>query len=213
MYTPKHFEEPRLDILQAHMREHPLATLVTFGPAGLEANHIPLLLEAGEDGSLGRLSGHVSRANPMWKNVDTTVEALAVFAGPDAYVSPSWYATRRETGQAVPTWNYVVAHAYGALRLIEDRDWLARHVEALTRAHEGGRAEAWSLDEAPPEYAARLMAGIVGIEIPISRIEGKWKVSQNQPAANRAGVVQGLEAAGGDAAMAVARLVRERGPA
>lgn len=212
MYTPKHFEEPRVDVLHELMRRHSLATLVTMGGNGLEANHIPLFLSPG-GGALGTLRGHVSRANPMWRNADPGVEALAVFAGPDAYVSPSWYATRRETGQAVPTWNYVVAHAYGPLRVIEDPDWLRAHVEELTRAHEDGRPDGWSVKEAPADYTARLMAGIVGIEMTLSRIEGKWKVSQNQPPQNRAGVIRGLEASGSEAAAAIAKLVRERGPA
>lgn len=212
MYTPKHFEEPRVDVLHELMRRHSLATLVTMGRNGLEANHIPLFLSP-DPAPLGALRGHVSRSNPMWKNVDTGIEALAVFAGPDAYISPSWYATKRETGQAVPTWNYVVAHASGPLRVIEDPEWLRAHVEELTRAHEESRPEPWRIGDAPPDYIARLMAGIVGIEMTLSRIEGKWKVSQNQPPQNRAGVIEGLETSGGEAAAAIARLVRERGPA
>jgi|JI10StandDraft_1071094.scaffolds.fasta_scaffold195488_3 transcriptional regulator len=212
MHTPKHFEEPRVDVLHELMRRHSLATLVTMGGNGLEANHIPLFLST-DAGSLGTLRGHVSRANPVWKTVDTSIEALAVFAGPDAYISPSWYATKRETGQAVPTWNYVVAHAWGPLRVIEDPAWLRAHVEELTRAHEEGRPEPWRVTDAPPDYVSRLMAGIVGVEMTLSRIEGKWKVSQNQPPQNRAGVIEGLEASGGEAAAAIAELVRERGPA
>lgn len=211
MYTPRHFEESRVEVLHELMRRHPLATLVVMGTAGLEANHLPLVLSP-DPGPLGTLRGHVSRSNPVWKNVDRSVEAVAVFSGPDAYVSPSWYATKRETGQAVPTWNYVVAHAHGSLRVIEDADWLRAHVEELTRAQEGGRKDPWRVADAPADYIARQLAGIVGIEMTLRRIEGKWKVSQNQPPANRAGVVEGLEASGTDAASAIATLVRERGP-
>jgi len=211
MHTPRHFEEPRVDVLHELMRQHPLATLVVMGSAGLEANHLPLFLSP-DPGPLGTLRGHVSRSNTVWKNLDTSVEAVAVFSGPDAYVSPSWYATKRETGQAVPTWNYVVAHAHGSLRVIEDAAWLRSHVEELTRAQENGRDDPWRVKDAPADYIARQLAGIVGLEMTLGRIEGKWKVSQNQTPANRAGVIEGLEASGTDAASAIARLVRERGP-
>lgn len=211
MYTPRHFEESRVEVLHELMRRHPLATLVVMGRAGLEANHLPLFLSP-DPGPLGSLRGHVARSNPVWKNVDGSLEAVAVFSGPDAYVSPSWYATKRETGHAVPTWNYVVAHAHGSLRVVEDAAWLRAHVEELTRAHEEGRKDPWRVTDAPADFIARQLAGIVGIEITLNRIEGKWKVSQNQPPANRAGVVERLEASGTDAASAIARLVRERGP-
>ncbi|MEO8500359.1 MAG: FMN-binding negative transcriptional regulator [Vicinamibacteria bacterium] len=210
MYTPKHFEEPRIEILHELMRNRSLATLIAVGSRGLVANHLPLYLDRAS-APLGVLRGHVSRSNPVWKDFDPTVEALAVFSGPDAYITPSWYATKRETGQAVPTWNYVVAHAYGPMRAIEDPAWLRAHVEELTRHNEEGRAEPWKVEDAPPEYIARLLAGIVGLEIKLSRIEGKWKVSQNQPEANRHGVIAGLEASGDAEAIAVAALVRERG--
>lgn len=212
MYTPKHFEEPRVEVLHALMRARPLSTLVTLGSCGLSANHLPLLLNE-EPPPLGTLRGHVSRSNSMWKELKPGVEALAVFSGPDAYITPSWYATKNETGQVVPTWNYVVAHAYGSLRIIDDPRWLRAHVEELTHQQESRFAEPWRVTDAPAENIARELRGIVGIEMAISRIEGKWKVSQNHPEANRAGVIQGLEGTSDAEAMAIARLVRERGRA
>ncbi len=210
MHTPKHFEEPRIEVLHELIRKQSLATLVVMGSSGLNANHIPLYL-SGEPGPLGTLRGHVSRSNPVWKDFDAAIEALAIFSGPEAYITPNWYATRRETGQAVPTWNYVVVHAQGPLRVIEDPAWLRAHVEELTRHKESGFPEPWTMADAPSDYIARLLAGIVGLEMPVTRIEGKWKVSQNQPEANRRGVVAGLEASGDPHAPAMAALVRERG--
>jgi transcriptional regulator len=212
LYTPKHFDEPRTEVLHDLMRERSLATLITLGSTGLSANHIPLFLSA-EPAPLGTLRGHVSRSNSVWKDFDPKVEALAVFSGPDAYVTPSWYPTKQDTGQVVPTWNYVVAHAYGTLRVIDDPTWVRANVEELTRHKESGRAEPWNVADAPAEYIARLLGGIVGIEIVLSRIEGKWKVSQNQPPANQAGVIEGLAETGDAEAMAMARLVKERGRA
>ncbi len=210
MHTPKHFEEPRIEVLHDLIRKQSLATLVVMGSSGLNANHIPLYL-SGEPGPLGTLRGHVSRSNPVWKDFDAAIEALAIFSGPEAYITPNWYATRRETGQAVPTWNYVVAHAHGPLRVIEDPTWLRAHVEELTRHKESGFPEPWTMADAPSDYIARLLAGIVGLEMTVTRIEGKWKVSQNQPESNRRGVVAGLEASGDPHARAMAALVRERG--
>jgi transcriptional regulator len=210
MHTPKHFEEPRIEVLHDLISRQSLATLIVIGSKGLNANHIPMHLSRTQ-GPFGTLRGHVSRSNPVWKEVDLSVEALAIFSGPDAYITPNWYATRRETGQAVPTWNYVVAHAYGPMRVIEDPAWLRSHVEELTRHKESGFPEPWTMADAPADYIARLLGGIVGLEIEVSRIEGKWKVSQNQPESNRKGVVAGLQASGDAQALAVAALVRERG--
>ena len=210
MHTPKHFEEPRLEILHDLIRKQSLATLVVMGSKGLNANHLPLYLSEAR-GPLGTLRGHVSRSNLVWKDVDLAVEALAIFSGPDAYITPNWYATKRETGEAVPTWNYVVVHAYGLLRVIEDPAWLRSHLEELTHHKESGYPEPWTLADAPADYIARMLGGTVGLEIEVSRIEGKWKVSQNQPESNRKGVIAGLEASDEEQALAVAALVRERG--
>jgi transcriptional regulator len=210
MHTPKHFEEPRIEVLRDLIRKQSLSTLVIMGSKGLNANHIPLYLSEAR-GPMGTLRGHVSRSNPVWKDVDLSVEALAIFSGPDAYITPNWYATKRDTGQAVPTWNYVVAHAHGPLRVVEDPAWLRSHLEGLTGHKESGFPEPWTMADAPADSIARLLGGIVGLEIEVSRIEGKWKVSQNQPESNRKGVIAGLEARGEAQALAVAALVRERG--
>lgn len=203
MYIPRHFDEPRLDVLHQLIRAQPLATLVTFSATGLNANHIPLHLSA-ETSSLGTLRGHVARSNPVWSDYAKDVEVLAVFQGPDAYITPSWYPTKAETGKAVPTWNYAVAHAYGALRIIDDAAWLRTHLEALTAHNEAAFPEQWRLSDAPHDYTEKLIAAVVGIEIQISRLNGKWKLSQNQPPQNRAGVIQGLNNKG---ELEMARLV------
>jgi transcriptional regulator len=194
MYLPRHFEETRPEILHALMRACPLATLVTHSPDGLEANHIPLHLDA-DAGAHGILRGHVARANPLWK-LAAGAEALAIFHGAEGYISPSWYPTKQEHGKAVPTWNYVVVHARGPLRTIEDADWLRAQIDALTRDHEAGFAHPWSVADAPADYIDSMVSAIVGIEIEITRLEGKWKASQNQPPANRQGAAAGLTARG-----------------
>lgn len=202
MYIPKHFEETRPGTLHALMQAQPLATLVVHGPQGLDANHIPLHLSA-DAGEHGTLRGHISRANPL-AALDGA-EVLAVFHGPDAYVTPSWYPTKAESGKAVPTWNYAVVHAHGRLRIVEDAGWLRSHLETLTDSQEAGLPTPWQVADAPADYIAKMAAAIVGIEIEITRLAGKWKVSQNQPDANRAGVVAGLQTLphGGDMAQLV----------
>ena len=192
MYIPKAFEAPDTDVMHALMRAHPLGALVTLSPSGLEANHIPLQLLA-DVGPHGTLRGHVARANPLLRDLQL-LDALVIFQGPQAYVSPGWYPTKQVTGKAVPTWNYMVVHVHGPLRIVEDADWLRAQLAALTATHEAGQAQPWSMDEAPPDYIDTLMKAIVGIEIPIARLEGKWKLSQNQPVQNREGVIAGMKA-------------------
>ena len=206
MYIPKHFDEPQVAVLHALMRAHPLATLVTLSSDGLNANHIPLLL-SDQPAPRGTLRGHVARANALWRDVLQGSEVLAVFQGPDAYISPSWYPTKLEHGKAVPTWNYAVAHAYGRLRVVDDVAWLRTHLEALTSVHEAALPEPWHVSDAPGDYIDKMMAAVVGIEINITRLLGKWKVSQNQPAQNQAGVVAGLRARGDTQSLAMAELV------
>lgn len=191
MYCPAHFAESRPEELHALMREHPLATLVTMGDHGLNADQIPLLLDTAADGT-PVLRGHVARANPMWQTLHPEIEALAVFRGPEAYITPSWYPTKREHGKAVPTWNYAVVHARGPLRIIHDADWLRRQVDALTQMQESTFAEPWAVSDAPADYVEKLLAGIVGIELTVTALKGKWKASQNQPEGNRSGVIAGL---------------------
>lgn len=205
MYIPRHFAQPEIAALHALMRAHPLATLVTLGPDGPDANHVPLHLST-DHGAHGLLAGHLPRANPAWREHAAGCDVLAVFHGPEAYITPSWYATKQATGEVVPTWNYATVHARGRLRVIDDGQWLRAHLEQLTRAQEARFAQPWSVDDAPDEYTERLMRGLVGIEIAITRLEGKWKVSQNRPAEDRAGVVVGLRGLGGGA-LAMAELV------
>ena len=202
MYLPAHFAEDRIEVLQALMREHPFATLVSMAGDSLVADHLPLQLSA--DGT--HLLGHVARANPLWKTA-TMQEVLVIFQGPQAYVSPSWYPGKHEHGKAVPTWNYVVVHARGQLTTIEDPQGLRALLDDLVDRHEGEFAEPWQISDAPPDYIEKMLSAIVGIEIGIASLAGKWKASQNQPEANRAGVVSGLGARGTDNANGMAALV------
>lgn len=207
MYVPSHFEESRAHVLHHLVREHPLAVLVAHTPDGLDANHVPLELDP-EPAPHGTLRGHVARANPLWQlAVAAPLEALAIFRGPDRYITPAWYATKRETGKVVPTWNYAVVHAHGTLRAIDDPAWLRGLVERLTACHEAGRPDPWQVTDAPDDYIAARIRGIVGIELSITRLVGKWKVSQNKSEADRAGVASGLGAQGDPEAAAMAELV------
>ncbi|HUD24777.1 MAG TPA: FMN-binding negative transcriptional regulator [Burkholderiaceae bacterium] len=208
MYVPQHFQETRVEVLHELIRAHPLATVVTLAAGGINANHIPLLLALAPDGS-GTLRGHVARANPMWSDRVEQVEALAIFQGPHAYVSPSWYPAKREHGKVVPTWNYVVVHAHGPLRVIDDPAWLRGQLESLVARHEALSASPWSISDAPDEFITRMIESIVGFEITVSRLVGKWKVSQNQTGANRAGAVAGLIERGGADDLQVAALIEE----
>jgi transcriptional regulator len=203
MYLPKHFAETDVSVMHELMRVHPLATLVTQGPDGLDANHIPLHLDASA-GPNGTLRGHIARANPLAANPTVNRKILAIFKGPDCYISPSGYATKAEHGKVVPTWNYAAVHAHGELRLIDDRDWLLTQLDALTAEHEAGLPQPWSIDDAPADYIGKMLGAVVGIEIPIDRLVGKWKVSQNQPPANQASLIAAL----GDDPMAA--LIREQ---
>ncbi|MBI5107226.1 MAG: FMN-binding negative transcriptional regulator [Rhodocyclales bacterium] len=202
MYRPAHFAEDRVEVLQALLREHPFATLVSQAGGELVADHLPLQLSP--DGR--RLLGHVARANPLWR-MAAAQEVLVIFQGPQAYVSPSWYPSKREHGKAVPTWNYVVVHARGRLTAIEDPRDLRALLDDLVNRHEGELAEPWQVSDAPPEFIEKMLSAIVGIEIGITALAGKWKTSQNQPAANRAGVVAGLGARGTDNANGMAALI------
>ena len=211
MYQPPHHREERIEVQHALIRSHPLGTLVTFGAGRLAANAIPFILDTSQ-GHFGTLQAHLARANPQWRDFDPAVEALVVFQGVETYITPSWYATKRETGKVVPTWNYVVVQARGPMRVIEDRDWLRGQIALLTALKEAGRPSPWAVTDAPGEFVEGQLKGIVGIEIPIASIEGKWKVSQNRPEADRRGVVDGLRELGGPADLSMAELVAERGP-
>ena len=209
MYQPPHFREDRLEVQHDLIRAHPFGLLITAGPGGLAANPIPFVIDR-EASEHGTLKGHLARANPQWRDLGGVEECLIVFQGPHAYVSPSWYPTKQETGKVVPTWNYVTVHAWGRPRAVEDAGWLRAQVEALTDLREGVRTEPWQVNDAPEPFVAAQLKGIVGVEVPISRIEGKWKVSQNRPPVDRAGVVRGLRQQD-DASHVMADLVAERG--
>jgi transcriptional regulator len=209
MYTPSHFAETRTEVLHEALRAARLFTLVTRDGDGLDASHLPMLLDAPE-GRPARLVGHLARPNPQWKTAVEGAPALAIAVGPDAYVSPTWYPSKREAGRAVPTWNYVALHVHGPVRFFHDRDRLLEVVERLTERHEGGRAHPWRVSDAPPDFLEVMLKGIVGVELEITRIEGKWKASQNRSEPDRRGVVEGLRA-NGEAAMAGVVEVRLRG--
>ena len=198
MYLPKHFAEDDVARMHALMRAHPLATLISHGPDGLNANHIPLLLAD------GKLQGHVARANPLWKVGNVAGEVLVIFHGHESYISPSGYATKAEHGKVVPTWNYVAVHAYGDLRVIDDPDWIFGQISALTAANEAALAQPWAVTDAPADYIEKMLGAIVGIEITITSLLGKWKVSQNQPPANQASLTKAL------AGTPMAELIRQQ---
>jgi transcriptional regulator len=195
VYLPKHFEQHDRGTVVALMRERPLATLIVATPAGPTADLIPLEFHP-DEGEHGTLRGHVARANPLWRQVGA--QALAVFTGPDAYVSPGWYPSKREHGKVVPTWNYTMVQARGTLRAVEDAPWLRALVGRLTEHHEAQQVQPWSVSDAPDDYVQQMLKAIVGIEIVLTSLIGKWKVSQNRSAADREGVATGMP----DAAMA-----------
>ena len=186
MYLPRSFQETREHALQALIRAYPFATVITTGATGLAANHLPLELVD------GRLHGHVACGNELAKADGT--EVLVIFRGPDAYISPNWYPSKRETGREVPTWNYAVIHVHGRLRVVEDKTWLRALLERLTDRHEAGQASPWRVDDAPADHIEKMLGAISGLDIAIERIEAKFKLSQNHPDRNRAGVVDGLRA-------------------
>ncbi len=206
MYCPNHFRQPDTAAIHELIRACPLATLITVTADGLNADHIPLMLESPANGT-AVLRGHVARANPMWKKLNSDFEALAVFHGPEAYISPNWYPTKQEHGKAVPTWNYVTAHVRGPLQLFESPEWLREQVSALTLKQESPFADPWAVTDAPTEYIDQMLRAIVGIELTIRSIEGKWKTSQNQPETNQRGAVQGLRDLGTADAAAMAALI------
>jgi transcriptional regulator len=194
-----------------YMEAHPLATLVTSSGEGLIATHLPLLVDRTR-GAYGTLAGHIARANPQQRQAREGDEALVIFSGDDAYITPSFYPSKAREGKVVPTWNYIAVHAYGALHYVTDPVALRRHLEALTSRHEAPRDQPWSVNDAPASYIERQMGAIVGVEIEITRLEGKWKMSQNRAAEDIDGVVAGLGASSDPRERAVAEVVRERRP-
>ena len=206
MYIPSAFRETDIAAMHAVIDDARLANLVTQSADGLIATPLPLILDRSE-GPHGTLYGHVARANPQWQ-ATTVGEALVIFMGPDAYVTPSWYATKRETGKVVPTWNYVAVHAYGLPEFFTDSDRLLALVTRLTKRHEGSRAAPWAVSDAPAQYVQSQLRGIAGFRLPIARLEGKRKMSQNRSAEDRAGVIDGLAASQNSSDRVVAELVQ-----
>jgi len=208
MYLPAHFQETRGEVLAAMMRAHPFATLVTVAADGLTANHLPLEYDP-RPAPFGTLRGHVARANPVWRETSDGSTALAIFQGPHAYISPNWYPSKLEEGKAVPTWNYAVVQAHGTLKFFEDRQQLRALVEQLTGRHEAARPDPWQVSDAPEDYLEQMLKAIVGVEMPVTRLVGKWKISQNRAAADRAGVIDGLKSESGPYANDMANLIKE----
>jgi len=209
MYVPSHFAESRVDVLHDLIRTYPFGALVVLASDGLDANHIPFEIDP-QPAPFGTLRGHVARANPVWRDFSSQVDALVMFQGAHAYISPAWYATKKEHGKVVPTWNYAVVHAHGTLRVIDDRNWLRQFVGKLTDRHEATRSDPWKVTDAPADFIDTMVAAIIGIEIPIAKLTGKWKVSQNRPEKDRAGVIEGLVHLPSDLATSMAQLVREK---
>ncbi len=207
MYLPKINEETRLDVLHDLIRAHPLGTWVSAEETELNVNHIPFVLD-GSRGEFGTLLGHVARANPIWKASPSARASVIVFRGPQAYITPSWYPSKHQHGKAVPTWNYAVVTAQGYPQFIDDREWLYEHLAQLTDTHEASQALPWKIGDAPEEFTDKLVAAVVGVEIPVRRIEGKWKTNQNRPEPDKLGVVAGLLGKGDDESVAMASLVR-----
>lgn len=213
MYIPRSYAEDDRPTLLAFIEEHPFAAIVTGSSTdGLVATHIPLVLDRSA-GPMGTLVGHFARANPHARSLmDGPLAALVIFTGPDAYITPEWYRTKEETGRVVPTWNYVAVHAYGNLRANDDAQFLRAHLETLTGRHEADRTRPWQVSDAPADYIAQQMKAIVGVQLQIDRLEGKWKMSQNRSDADIAGVIRGLSASTVPEDQAVAAIVSERRP-
>ena len=211
MYEPPLHRQDDLTAQHELIRRHPLGLLVTHGPQGLLANAMPFLIDPAV-GEFGRLSAHMARANGQWRDLKDGAEALVVFQGSEHYISPSWYATKRETGKVVPTWNYVIVQARGVPRVIDDADWLRAQITALTQTQESPRPAPWAVSDAPEDFVAAQVRQIVGLEIEITDIRGKWKASQNRNVADRAGVLAGLQGDGDPEALAMAAIVERSAP-
>jgi transcriptional regulator len=208
MYVPQMFEENRVEILHDLIRKNPFGTLVTLNEDGWSADHVPFLVEPAPE-PYGVLHAHVARANPVWRNLSSKPDVLAIFQGPQAYVSPSWYVTKQETGMVVPTWNYAIVHAHGTLEAIDDPAWLRAFLHKLTNTHEAANAKPWSIADAPQHYIETQLRAIVGVKLTIKRLVGKWKMSQNRPAQDRLSVIQKFSAQGRDSSSAMAETMQK----
>jgi transcriptional regulator len=211
MYLPAHFDESRPEVLQRLIADYPLGTLVTIGPEGLDANHLPFEFDAAA-GAHGTLRAHVARANPVWREVAGRAETLVIFQGPSAYISPSWYPSKHETHRQVPTYNYMVVHAHGRIAVRDDEAFVRGLVARLSRRMEAGEPVPWKMGDAPADYLSQMLANIVGLEIEVTRLVGKWKLSQNKDARDRRGAVEALREHGGEARGAVADAMLDAPP-
>ena len=211
MYRPDHFRVDDIAEMHALMRARPLAALVSASASGLYATHLPTVLK--NEGEFGAIECHLARANPHWKDLAEGGEALMIFQGPEAYITPNWYATKAETGKAVPTWNYVAVHAYGRPQVMQDKDWLRRHVGDLTTQQEAYEPHPWKVADAPESYIEVMLRGIVGFRFDIARLEGKWKMNQNRELRDRIGTAAGLERRGEGEDAEVAAVMRLQMPA
>ncbi|MCE2570870.1 FMN-binding negative transcriptional regulator [Motilimonas eburnea] len=192
MFIPKAFRQENIQACLALMQAYPFATLVAQSDEGIEVYHLPMVLKP--NGESGLLQGHIAKANPLWQKVASGTQVQVIFNGPNCYISPNHYPTKAEDGRAVPTWNYAVVHVQGKINFTRDPDWIMTCIQDLTSIHEADSATPWTFDEAPPGYIERMLPAIVGIEIEITGIQGKWKLSQNQPRVNQQGVINGLNA-------------------
>ena len=208
MYLQPPFEELRTEVLHRYMRAHPLATFIVTVSGEIVVNHMPLQLDSSA-GEYGALRGHIPRDNPIREALEASVTAVAVFQGANTYITPSWYPSKHADGKAVPTWNYAVVHAHGRPRLIDNAEWLLGHLEQLTDEHESRQALPWKVSDAPKEYTERMIRRLVGLEMPITKLVGKWKVSQNRPKGDRLGVAAGLASQGDAHSAAMAELVMQ----
>ncbi|MEM7059375.1 MAG: FMN-binding negative transcriptional regulator [Pseudomonadota bacterium] len=208
MFQPPVFREDRVEVMHDLMVRHPFAMLVSAAAGALSADHVPLVLRT--DGSeFGMLQGHLSIGNPLYRKAEGEIEVLAAFQGPQTYITPSWYPSKQQHGKVVPTWNYAVVHAHGKLRFQNDPDWLMTHLAELTGRHEAERSEPWAVTDAPQDFMAGQLKGLIGFEIEIRSLDGKWKVSQNRQAQDREGVVVGLQGETDIQAQHMSDLVRE----
>jgi len=209
MFTPPVFLEERLPVVHDLMHQARLVSLVTMGENGLEASQVPIVFDQSV-GEFGTIHGHLSRGNAQWRTADTKVPALIMFSGPDAYISPSWYATKAQTEKVVPTWNYQAIHAYGTIEFFEDPDRLLDLVTRLTTKHEGARTDPWAVSDAPADFIAAQLKGIMGFTLPITRLDGKSKMSQNKSDEDRQGVIRGLNEDGTEQEAIVAQVMSDK---
>ena len=206
MHIPNKFKQTDMAQLKNLMKEYPFATLVTYSEAGIEATHLPVIYRCVNGNEL--IQGHIAKVNKLWESVKNGSDVLLIFNGPNGYISPNYYPTKKVTGKAVPTWNYVVVQVKGHISFVHDEQWIYNLVDDLTQEHESGQAVPWSIKDAPDNYIKKMLPAIVGIEIAVGSIEGQWKLSQNQPEINKSGVVSGLLEEGDSSALSLSALVK-----